>query len=156
MILLIVIFSFSNKYFFTVSNIFDITRQIAVMAIASAGETIVIISGGIDISIGSIVGLGGITIVALCNAGVPVPISFIIGIFIGALIGGFVASQNFSFFGIKTILLVFIISFVLRFLIMILMNPLLKEVREIQNFNLQKHISEKISFFSHIWQNPLR
>ena len=41
MILLGVFFSFISPYFFSASNIFDITRQISVLAIAAAGETFV-------------------------------------------------------------------------------------------------------------------
>lgn len=86
-ILLGIIFSIVSPYFFSASNIFDITRQIAVLALAALGVTFVIITGGIDISIGSVVGLGGVTMVALCNFGIPVPVSFFLSALIGAFIG---------------------------------------------------------------------
>jgi ribose transport system permease protein len=43
-----------SPYFFTVSNLFEITLQAAVIAIIAAGETFVIVSGGIDLSVGSV------------------------------------------------------------------------------------------------------
>ncbi|MDQ6670551.1 MAG: ABC transporter permease [Chloroflexota bacterium] len=46
--------AFLSPYFFTVDNLFEITLQTAVIAIIAAGETLVIISGGIDLSVGSI------------------------------------------------------------------------------------------------------
>jgi ribose transport system permease protein len=43
-----------SPYFFTVDNLFEITLQTAVIAIIAAGETFVIVSGGIDLSVGSV------------------------------------------------------------------------------------------------------
>jgi ribose transport system permease protein len=48
------VLAFLSPYFFTVDNLFEITLQTAVIAIIAAGETFVIISGGIDLSVGSI------------------------------------------------------------------------------------------------------
>lgn len=49
-----VVLAFLSPYFFTVENLFEITLQTAVIAIIAAGETFVIISGGIDLSVGSV------------------------------------------------------------------------------------------------------
>jgi ribose transport system permease protein len=49
-----VVLAFLSPYFFTVGNLFEITLQTAVIAIIAAGETFVIISGGIDLSVGSV------------------------------------------------------------------------------------------------------
>jgi ribose transport system permease protein len=46
--------AFLSPYFFTVSNLFEITLQTAVIAIIAAGETLIILSGGIDLSVGSV------------------------------------------------------------------------------------------------------
>ncbi|MBV8142948.1 MAG: ribose ABC transporter permease, partial [Verrucomicrobia bacterium] len=43
-----------SPYFFTVGNLSEITLQTAVIGIIAAGETLIIISGGIDLSVGSI------------------------------------------------------------------------------------------------------
>ena len=49
-----VVLAFLSPYFFTVDNLFEITLQTAVIAIIAVGETLVIISGGIDLSVGSV------------------------------------------------------------------------------------------------------
>ena len=49
-----VVLAFLSPYFFTVDNLFEITLQTAVIAIIAAGETLVIISGGIDLSVGAV------------------------------------------------------------------------------------------------------
>jgi ribose transport system permease protein len=49
-----IVLGFLSPYFFTVDNLFEITLQTAVIAIIAAGETLVIISGGIDLSVGSV------------------------------------------------------------------------------------------------------
>ncbi len=54
LLLIWVILSFLSPYFFTVNNLFEITLQSAVFAIIAAGETFVIFSGGIDLSVGSV------------------------------------------------------------------------------------------------------
>jgi ribose transport system permease protein len=54
LILMWVVLAFLSPYFFTVDNIFEITLQTAVIALIAAGSTLVIISGGIDLSVGSV------------------------------------------------------------------------------------------------------
>ncbi len=49
-----IVLAFLSPYFFTVDNLFEITLQTAVIAIIAAGGTLVIISGGIDLSVGSV------------------------------------------------------------------------------------------------------
>jgi ribose transport system permease protein len=49
-----IVLGFLSPYFFTVDNLFEITLQTAVIAIIAAGSTLVIISGGIDLSVGSV------------------------------------------------------------------------------------------------------
>lgn len=48
------VLSLLSPHFFTVSNLFEITLQTAVIGIIAAGETFVIISGGVDLSVGSV------------------------------------------------------------------------------------------------------
>ena len=49
-----IVLAFLSPYFFTVDNLFEITLQTAVVAIIAVGQTLVIISGGIDLSVGSV------------------------------------------------------------------------------------------------------
>src|SRR5215471_15227703 len=54
LILIWIVLALLSPYFFTVTNLFEITLQSAVFAIIAAGETFVIFSGGIDLSVGSV------------------------------------------------------------------------------------------------------
>jgi ribose/xylose/arabinose/galactoside ABC-type transport system permease subunit len=54
LILLWIVLSIMSPHFRTVSNLMEITLQAAVVAIIAAGSTLVIISGGIDLSVGSV------------------------------------------------------------------------------------------------------
>src|ERR1700731_2724110 len=52
--------SLLSPYFFTVGNLTEITLQTAVIGIIAAGETLIIISGGIDLSVGSLFACSGV------------------------------------------------------------------------------------------------
>ena len=54
LIILWIVLAILSPYFFTVDNLFEITLQTAVIAMIGAGMTFVIISGGIDLSVGSV------------------------------------------------------------------------------------------------------
>ena len=61
-LLLVVIFmSFANEFFFTQRNLLNIGRQASVVAIVALGQTLVIIARGIDLSVGSVIGLSAVT-----------------------------------------------------------------------------------------------
>ena len=55
--LLIVIASFVNDRFLTVPNLLNVLRQVAIVGILAIGQTFVILTKGIDLSVGSILGL---------------------------------------------------------------------------------------------------
>jgi ribose transport system permease protein len=60
LILMWFVLSLLSPYFFTVGNLSEITLQTAVIGIIAAGETLIIISGGIDLSVGSIFACSGV------------------------------------------------------------------------------------------------
>jgi hypothetical protein len=72
LVALIVFFTLWSPTFMTDSNVMNILRQSSVLAIAAIGATIVLISGGIDISQGAIMALAGIiVVVGIQTMGVP-------------------------------------------------------------------------------------
>lgn len=72
-----------TPYFFSVSNIFNVLRQISIYAILAVGEALIIITGEIDLSIGYMMGLCGV-IAALCaKAGIPPVLIFLITVAFG-------------------------------------------------------------------------
>ncbi len=76
--------------FFTSENMFNIFRQVSVVAIIAVGQTFIMVSGGIDLSIGYNLGLCGIVIAKFIEAGFD-PISSILG---GIIVGAFVGFCN--------------------------------------------------------------
>ncbi len=84
-----IIFALSSSVFLSSTNLLNIGRQTAVVALVSVGMTLVIITGGIDLSVGSVVGLSG-TLAAAAIAQLHLaPISgMLIGLAVGTIVGG--------------------------------------------------------------------
>lgn len=82
---LFVICSFANENFFTVNNLTNISRQLAVTTILAFGETMLIISGMLDLSAGSVLALSGVLSVYVYKMGVPLIVAVLVGILIGVL-----------------------------------------------------------------------
>ena len=80
-----------TPHFLTVSNLLNVLEQTAINAVIAAGMTFVIISGGIDLSVGSLVALSGVVLGTLLHAGVPMPVAIAaslgVGFFFGVLNG---------------------------------------------------------------------
>ena len=87
LILLGVILSMVSPYFLTTTNLLNIGRGIAIVGIVAVGETIVIIAGGFDLSVGSTMAAAGMTAGWLVTQGVPLPIAFAVAILIGVVVG---------------------------------------------------------------------
>ncbi|WP_373819587.1 ABC transporter permease [Glaesserella sp.] len=87
LVLLVIFFSVTNEYFFTSNNIMTVGLQTSTIALIGIGATCVILTGGIDLSTGSVVALSGVAAAMIVNAGVPVPLGMIFGIFVGGLCG---------------------------------------------------------------------
>lgn len=83
LILLVIFFSVTNDYFFTSNNIMTVGLQTSTIALIGIGATCVILTGGIDLSTGSVVALSGVAAAMIVNAGVPVPIGMVLGILVG-------------------------------------------------------------------------
>jgi ribose transport system permease protein len=89
LIILFVIFSVASDSFLSSYNVMNIARQSAVNIILAIGMTLVIISGGIDLSVGAVLALVGTVVADLLMKGVPMAAALIIGIAIGILFGIF-------------------------------------------------------------------
>jgi len=73
--------------FFTWNNLSNISRAFSWIAIAAFGESMVIIIGGVDLSVGAVMALSGL-ISALClQGGLPVPLAVVGGLLTGGLVG---------------------------------------------------------------------
>lgn len=88
LIVLVVVMSFLSPFFMTFNNLFNVATQISVIAILAFGQTFVIVSGGIDLSVGSVLALAGIVFGwASVVAGLPVVLALLLGLGAGAAIG---------------------------------------------------------------------
>jgi len=77
----------ATPYFATVENLVNVLEQTAVVGVLSVGMTFVILAGGIDLSVGSLVAFAGIAFGAASHAGVPTVLAATLGVAAGALAG---------------------------------------------------------------------
>jgi ribose transport system permease protein len=84
-----VVLAFSTTSFWTANNIANLLRQGAMIAILALGETFVIITAGIDLSVGAIVGFSSVIIALLLTNGFPIWAAVIITLAVGFAIGVF-------------------------------------------------------------------
>ncbi len=83
-----VILSLLSPYFLTSRNLLNVLRSISITGTVAVGMTMVLISGGLDLSVGSVIGLGGIvTAYALTSWGMSLGLAFLVGIASGAVVG---------------------------------------------------------------------
>ena len=90
LIILVIVLSFLSDYFFTVNNLLNIIRQVSIIAIMAFGMTFVILTGGIDLSVGSLLAVSAaVTAGLIINVGIFYLLVIPIGMLIGVLLGGF-------------------------------------------------------------------
>ena len=87
LVLLIIIMSFASPYFLKLTNIFNVIRGMSTIGIMSIGMTMVIITGGIDLSVGSILAVSGVFTARLMYHGVPPFLAVICGFGFGTGLG---------------------------------------------------------------------
>lgn len=96
-VLLFITMSLLSDNFLTTYNLLNVARQITIVAILGIGMTFVILSGEIDLSVGSIVALIGCLTTGFMISGLPVALSIIIGLLLGVMLGfinGFVTTYG--------------------------------------------------------------
>lgn len=82
---LFIICSFANPNFLSVTNLTNISRQLAVTTILAFGQTILIISGMLDLSQGSVLALSGVFAVSAYKATGSLPVAILVGILSGIM-----------------------------------------------------------------------
>jgi ribose transport system permease protein len=83
LIVLFVGLSIASPHFLTQTNLSSVVRQTAVINVMALGMTLVIIAGGIDLSVGAILAMGGLLGTMAMEQGYPIPV----GVFIGTVTG---------------------------------------------------------------------
>jgi ribose transport system permease protein len=87
LVLYMAIVSFVNPTFISSANQFNVMRSAGFTLITVVGMTFVLITGGLDLSVGSVLALGGVITGIACRAGLPVPIAVLMGMLMGLVIG---------------------------------------------------------------------
>ncbi len=87
LVLLCIFMALFAPYFLTASNLVNVAQQSSINAILAAGMTFVILTGGIDLSVGSGLAVAGVVSVWLASKGVPGTIDVLAGLVVGSLAG---------------------------------------------------------------------
>ena len=91
LVVMFVAMSFASPTFLTVTNLFNILKQNAVIGIISVGMTFVIVTGGIDLSVGAIVAMAACFGTSLAQKGTATPtaVAYLVGVLAGIACGAF-------------------------------------------------------------------
>lgn len=87
LIILCAIVGYLIPTFLTGKNLFNVLRQVSITGIVAVGMTFVIITGGIDISVGSTVALSSVIVALGLKQGMGIPLSILISLIGGAIVG---------------------------------------------------------------------
>ncbi len=92
LIVLLILFgalTLGTNEFLTANNMANLARQVAVFGIIAVGQLLIILTAGIDLSVGSVLGLTGCITAELLVHGIGIPIAILGGLAAGAAIGVF-------------------------------------------------------------------
>lgn len=81
------VLSILSPSFLTLSNIMNVLNQVSLNGLVAIGMTFVILSGGIDLSVGSILALSGALLAALLKNGMPQVFAILIALTLSAVFG---------------------------------------------------------------------
>lgn len=87
LLVVMVAFAFASDHFLTVSNLMNVVRQMSVTAIVAVGMTFVIISGGIDLSVGAIVAFSGVIAADVLARTGSAPLAVVTALGVGLMAG---------------------------------------------------------------------
>ena len=87
LVLLCIALTIATPHFLTAVNLASVARQTAVINIMALGMTLVIVSGGIDLSVGSVLAVAGLFGTMAIKDGISIPLAILIGIFAGTVCG---------------------------------------------------------------------
>ncbi len=97
LVILISLVTILNPNFIRPNNLLNLLRQVSINAFIAFGMTFVIITGGIDLSVGSVMALSSALVATLMISGVAPILAIILGILIGAILGsinGFIITKG--------------------------------------------------------------
>ncbi|AZV20048.1 MULTISPECIES: ABC transporter permease [Mesorhizobium] len=89
LVLLWILLSVATTSFASANNMANLLRQGSMIAIMAVGQTFVIITGGIDLSVGAVVGFATVVVAMMINAGFPIWLAILVTLLVGVAIGMF-------------------------------------------------------------------
>ncbi|MFC3325540.1 ABC transporter permease [Mesorhizobium cantuariense] len=89
LVLLWIVLSVATPSFASGNNMANLLRQGSMIAIMAVGQTFVIITGGIDLSVGAVVGFATVVVAMMINAGFPIWLAILVTLLVGVAIGMF-------------------------------------------------------------------
>ena len=85
--LLIIVLSIASNRFFSYNNIMNLLRQTSIIGVMAVGMTFVVVSSGIDLSVGSVLAFSSVILAMLLKAGTPIFLSIALALLAGTAIG---------------------------------------------------------------------
>ncbi len=96
LLLLVLFFTVTSDVFLTSANLLNVLRQVSIIGICAVGLTFVLLTGGIDLSVGSVIGVSGMACATLIGAGFPVALAVAGALafgFLAGLLAGFIINE---------------------------------------------------------------
>jgi ribose transport system permease protein len=87
LVLYMAVVSFVNPVFIERANMFNVLRSAGFTMATAIGMGFILITGGFDLSVGSVLALGGVMTGLACKAGLPVPVAILCGLAVGVVVG---------------------------------------------------------------------
>jgi ribose transport system permease protein len=87
LLILCALLAIRTPNFLTVDNLFNVARQISINGVVAVGMTVVIVTSGIDLSVGSVLALAACVMGLLMVKGVAIPLAVLAGLGVGGLAG---------------------------------------------------------------------
>jgi ribose transport system permease protein len=87
LIIVAALISLETPYFLTIDNLMGVFRSFSLTAIMAIGMVMVIVTGGIDLSVGSVMGLSSLMTALSFDCGLPMPMAIAVGVLVGVVFG---------------------------------------------------------------------
>jgi len=87
LLILVIVFSLASPVFLSVENLLNILRQVSIVGICAVGMTFIMLTGGIDLSVGSMIGVSGMTCASLIALGFPPVLAIAAALALGVVFG---------------------------------------------------------------------
>jgi ribose transport system permease protein len=106
-VMFIVLFALTAVFapiFFNVQNILNVARQASITGVVAVGMTFVILTGGIDLSVGAILEVVGVCFAMMIKQSIPIPLAMAMAMLVGVIVG-LVNGIGITFFGIQAFIM---------------------------------------------------